>query len=737
LNKQLKINTQKEILHFTSNNKLMKKIYFLIALSFLFNIGYSQIVAIPDVQFKNRLLQASQYVNVATNISGSYIKIDTNLNGEIEVNEAAAVGGLELSNCGITNLTGIEAFTELRVLRALSNQLTSVNFTSNIYLNNLNLNSNQITSNAINLTGLYLFGLYISDNALSTFDFYGAISIRDVYIGGNDITSMNLSGHNEVNTFSCYGNLITSLDVSEFPALGSFNCYNCPQLTFLNLKNSAPNSSLVFGSCPNLRFICADEGMINSIQNQITQYSYTNCNLNSYCSFSPGGNFFSIQGNSKYDADANGCGTNDLNSAFKSFSITDGTNTSIVISNNLGDYSLPVIEGTYTITPLVENSSYFNISPTSSSVIFPDATSPFLQNFCTTANGSHTDIEVSIFPITPARPGFNASYKIIYKNKGTTPQSGYVEMAFDDNKSNFVASVPDFSNQASSLITWNYVNLLPSESRSIVFVVQINSPIQTPPINSGDYLGYRATVFPIVNDELPYDNNQDLKQLVVNSLDPNDKICAEGPAVEPAAIGKYVHYIIRFENTGTFPAENVVVKDLIDLSKFDVSSLTPVTASHPFVTRISANNKVEFIFENINLPFENNSNDGYVAYKIKTLPSLVLGDTFTNKANIYFDYNFPIITNTASTTIQSLATNDFDFKDYFSLYPNPTNGIINIKSKKGSAISSISIYNTLGQLVLIATGNNNSIDVSSLKTGTYFIKVTSDKGTAGSKFMKN
>ena len=69
---------------------------------------------------------------------------------------------------------------------------------------------------------------------------------------------------------------------------------------------------------------------------------------------------------------------------------------------------------------------------------------------------------------------------------------------------------------------------------------------------------------------------------------------AEGNVVGQEAIGNYVHYIIRFENTGTFPAENIVVKDLIDQTKFDITTLTPISSSHPFVTRISANNKVEF-----------------------------------------------------------------------------------------------------------------------------------------------
>jgi hypothetical protein len=91
----------------------------------------------------------------------------------------------------------------------------------------------------------------------------------------------------------------------------------------------------------------------------------------------------------------------------------------------------------------------------------------------------------------------------------------------------------------------------------------------------------------------------------------------------------------------------------------------------------------------------------------------------------------------ASTTIQALATSDFDFKDYFSLYPNPTDSVLNIKTQKDIAISSTSIYNTIGQLVLISTGDRNSIDVSSLKTGSYFIKIVSNIGTTSSKFIKN
>ncbi len=73
-----------------------------------------------------------------------------------------------------------------------------------------------------------------------------------------------------------------------------------------------------------------------------------------------------------------------------------------------------------------------------------------------------------------------------------------------------------------------------------------------------------------------------------------------------------------------------------------------------------------------------------------------------------------------------------------SLYPNPAKQVLNLETKSTIGVKSINIYNMLGQMV-IAIPNAESvstIDVSGLKTGTYFIKIISDKGTTGSKFVK-
>ncbi len=151
--------------------------------------------------------------------------------------------------------------------------------------------------------------------------------------------------------------------------------------------------------------------------------------------------------------------------------------------------------------------------------------------------------------------------------------------------------------------------------------------------------------------------------------------------------------MIRFENTGTYPAKNIVVKDIIDLSKFDISTFTPTKASHSYITKISDGNKVEFIFEKINIPFDDANNDGYVAFKIKTLTTLAVGDSFENEANIYFDYNFPILTNKKNSIFKTLGTQDFEFSKYVNIYPIPVTSILNIFPIKSIDIHSITICN--------------------------------------------
>jgi hypothetical protein len=732
----------------------MKKLYTLLLVVLAAFSSTAQIVNIPDANFKAKLLAASPSSTIASSQSfvgngvnalvTSYNSIDMNGDGEIQVSEAQAIKWLKIpDNSFISNVTGIEFFTNLEYFYCRNNQITDLNISNSSSLKYLNCDVNQLSNlNVSNLTSLKY--LTCTFNNLTSLNIYNLTSLTYLNCLSNDLTDISFFNSSNLLHLQCEWNNLINLDVSSLTNLTSFYCNNNTSLTSLNIKNGIKyhinsNNTIDFSYNPNLEYICVNDSDVSWIQNRATYYQYNNCNINSYCSFIPGGIVYTIQGNNKSDINDNGCDSNDLSISNLKIAITgDNSNSGFFTSNMTGDYSISLNSGNYNLSPTLENPSYFNVSPVNFTVNFPPTTSPFTQNFCINANGVKNDIEVTVLPGFVARPGFDADYKIIYKNKGNQLSNGSLSFSFDDNVMDLVNALPVNTSSTSNNLSWTYSNLNPFETREIELTFNINSPMETPAVNAGDILNYTATIVGAA-DEMPSDNTFTLNQTVVNSYDPNDKTCLEGATITPSMVGNYVHYVIRFENTGTFPAQNVVISDIINTTKFDLSSLVPQSSSHSFLTRInSTTGKVEFIFENINLPFDDANNDGYVAFKIKTKSTLVLGNTFSNTANIYFDYNFPIVTNTATTTIAVLSKQDFDFGSYFNVYPIPAKDVLHLDTKNEIGLKTINIYNTFGQMVMVVTNpeNNATIDVANLKTGTYFIKVITNKGTANTKFIK-
>ncbi|QSB25181.1 T9SS type A sorting domain-containing protein [Flavobacterium sp. CLA17] len=785
----------------------MKREYITVLMLFIITtVIKAQVISVSDVTFKARLLKSSYTSNIAKGIDGSPIKIDLNNNGTIELSEALNVYELDITQPFfdqnyITDLNGINNFSNLKSLNFNGNKVVSFDLTgltklkeitcSNNLLTNLDLsyltelkaidcNYNQI--NNIVIKGFKdLTLLSCAFNKLKNIDTSLLTKLEILYVDSNLITSIDISNNVNLTSFSCSFNQLSSLDLSHLKKLehlifgenkltkldisaqknlidiqGAIN-----QLTSIDLSNVKPgafielrknnfkyvfmkngfldNSTMILEDNPNLTYICCDENEIENIKLQLGYLGYTNCSVSSYCSFNPGGVYYIIEGNQKFDANSDGCDASDSKFPNLNFSISNGTIKGNIISDASGNFRIPVKEGTHTITPILENSNYFAVSPASATITFPANTSSFSQNFCITPKGDFQDLEITILSFLPARPGFDATYKIVYKNKTNKTASGSVSLDFNDAVLDYVSSFPNITNQTSNKLVWNYTDLEPFEVREISVTLNVNSPMETPAVNINDRLSFNALITPVTGDEKPVDNSFALRQTVVGSFDPNDKTCLEGDVITPELIGEYVHYQIRFENTGTYPAENIVVKDMIDLSKFDISTLVPISASHSYTTKISEGNRVEFIFEKINLPFDDAHNDGYIAFKIKTLPTLKTGDSFTNEANIYFDYNFPILTNKATSTFKTLGTQDFEFSKYFNIYPNPVKDVLNIISiKNDPTIKSIAVYDVLGQLVIAVPNavDVSTIDVSKLRTGNYFLKVKTDKGTSSSKFIK-
>lgn len=557
---------------------------------------------------------------------------------------------LQTLNCSFNNISelDISKIKGLAVLDCSFNQLTSLDASKmtiggDVAYGYLICSNNQLQD--LNIKNLQTGMIRAENNSLTQVDFENVSTTLGFNFSSNLLTTIDLKKYR--NNTDGLGNYLEQFDVSN------------NQLTSMFLKNgileipndmSTNSEYFTFNGNPNLKFICSDDSEVATFQKFADAYGYQ-ININSYCSFTPGGNYNTISGTVKFDSNINGCDASDNAFEFLKLKINDGANSGETFAQKDGKYAFYTHAGTFDLTALAENPSLFSVAPATFSTDFADNNNNiYNQDICVTANGSQNDAEVVIAPLTNARPGFDATYKLVWRNKGNTVLAGKVVLNYDANKMAFQNSSLPHSLLSNGSIEFDYTDLKPFANSSSEITFTVNTPTEpTNPVNSGDILAFNAQVTPSNTDIIPEDNNFAFDHTVVNSFDPNDIICLEGETVPVTSVGKYFHYVINFENTGTAEAENIVVKMNVDPTEFDINTLQLQNASANVQTNI-VGDQVEFMFKKIKLA---TGGHGNVLLKMRSKSDLVEGDTVNNIADIYFDYNFPIVTNDYVTTINN------------------------------------------------------------------------------------
>ncbi len=245
---------------------------------------------------------------------------------------------------------------------------------------------------------------------------------------------------------------------------------------------------------------------------------------------------------------------------------------------------------------------------------------------------------------------------------------------------------------------------------------------------------------------VPEDDQDDFVEIACNvvssSWDPNDK------QVKPEGLTETFHYIdsadlmeyiIHFQNTGTDTAFNVVINDALS-SYLDITTIQPGASSHPYTLNILGSNVLQWTFANILLP-DSNINEleshGFVKYKIHQKHGNTIGTVINNKANIIFDFNAPVITNTVFNTIgniDSVTSNIpiiYDNKISVKVYPNPFNSTTVFEINGMNQPFKFELYNITGEQVRSIsniTGKKFVISRQNLRKGIYIYKISSDNG---------
>ena len=160
------------------------------------------------------------------------VDVDENKDGQISVNEAQKVRGLDFDSSEeyIEAMPEIKYFTALEYLNCGSHNLTTLDLSKNVALTYLDCFDNYLTS------------LDLSKNT----------ALTKLYCKGNQLTLLDLSNNAALKFLDCCSNDLTSLDLSKSTALSYLQCQN-NQLTSLDL-----NAALKFLDCSSNYLISLD-----------------------------------------------------------------------------------------------------------------------------------------------------------------------------------------------------------------------------------------------------------------------------------------------------------------------------------------------------------------------------------------------------------------------------------------------------------------------------------------------
>ena len=449
-----------------------------------------------------------------------------------------------------------------------------------------------------------------------------------------------------------------------------------------------------------------------------------------------GSNCGSVNGNAFIDNNADCIKNSGDNNLINGYIIANPGNH-YGYANTNGDYfinNLPY--GTYSLSIVnIYNGLIPSCTTTINATINSGQPNSFNNNLSAGFNSNtQPDIKVTSWS-GGIVPGLNNFMNYTLNNQNNVNGSGILKAVLP---SAFIPNItlvsPATYTLSGDTVMWTFTNLNYTSNYSTSFVIQFTTPVSTPLGSVFTSCAYAQTSTPDFN---PANNTYCYSRIVTGSYDPNDKTpnpIGVGATGDIAASVTDLTYLIRFQNTGNGPAVNIVVKDTLS-SNVDINTFQMLGSSHNYNIEILPGNILKWKFNNIMLP-DSNSNEpashGYIQYRIKRTNNNTPGTQIKNTAYIYFDFNEPVVTNTAINTIETISgiASQSSTNNGWNMYPNPSTGALYIvNSSVSKEASQIQVLNAIGQVVLEETITNNykNIDLSKLNNGVYFVKIVSDK----------
>jgi uncharacterized repeat protein (TIGR01451 family) len=284
-------------------------------------------------------------------------------------------------------------------------------------------------------------------------------------------------------------------------------------------------------------------------------------------------------------------------------------------------------------------------------------------------------------------------------------------------------------------LAWDFSNLYPTSQKT--YWAFFNFPVSEFPLATP--VQFVASVQPTFVDNVPTNNIDTLKQLVVSSYDPNDKTVNLPKYLTPAQVAQKpeLTYTVRFQNTGNWPAQTVFVIDTLS-ENLDLSTFHVIMASHNYEIEFLGNRILKFNFPDINLA-DSSSNEaashGLIKYALRCNSNIPINDSIVNTAHIFFDFNVPVATKSAVNIVANpdrIAEQEMGFNA--DIIPNPASGLVTIRMEEENDYQ---VQTIDGRIVTTTqmVGTSGVMDISSLSKGIYLVRIKSGTRVAVKKLI--
>jgi hypothetical protein len=197
--------------------------------------------------------------------------------------------------------------------------------------------------------------------------------------------------------------------------------------------------------------------------------------------------------------------------------------------------------------------------------------------------------------------------------------------------------------------------------------------------------------------------------------------CGERPEVLK---GHYRHVGAANDTLIVYTLLNDTITNLDFLSE-DFEDVFPIVTAHGLLTIEGGEDEytsfeIPLVYENDLIP------DSAMVYIISVVDSASIANG--NEAyHVVDEFSFGMSTS---------STSDLNNADLINVFPNPTNGVINIESEEMS-IQNIRIFNTFGQLIYESNNRTNkeTITLNNFSPGIYFVDADMGEFVSRKKFM--